>query len=601
LSFGGADIYKQRLSGDQGNLLKDTLQDATSVGSFAVPGMGAFTGSLPKVLAGGALAGGMQGFGGSDLESGDTLSDIVTGAGFGAGTAGVFHGLGKLISKAKGVTGAIDDVGAKGAVQAGNKVQEAGKNLRQSILEVDPTKLTKSRSYKGISGANKLVDDTFNILDDLKLKSGTRTQLAESVGVGNKLLGKKLESQLSMAGEALNPENIVGKVETLFKDNSGLLRNSKGVLKPDVQEWFSKIRSTGGSVKGLSGIKSELDGMINYARGGQTPKLERIFRGVRQAIDGEIKSIAQKTGNTTLGKEIESTLRRMSILHEVTPFTLKNLKDGTQLGSSLLGTKLDISPVTDRIRTKIGEIVQKGVNTSGVQNALGGDLMGTAQGLGSKYGSPIAANLFNGQSAIQSPMGFGQTEIPETTMAGLGQTETSGVDQDQRTQVALQLLGQGMKPSDVKTTLELVGLGASKAGGLESLSMNERKTYSQAASGYQALQNIANMLSDEGAFGGTQLGALLPDFMRPGESKQLASEIERAAEMFGRMQSGGAISQQEEDRFKRLLPGVSDDPETRQAKLQALMEQFSVVLNSAQMGNPQQQVSAQSLSGLGMY
>lgn len=50
--------------------------------------------------------------------------------------------------------------------------------------------------------------------------------------------------------------------------------------------------------------------------------------------------------------------------------------------------------------------------------------------------------------------------------------------------------------------------------------------------------------------------------------------INALAENYGRLQSGGAISKDEEERFKSRLGGVMDSPEIRKAKLQQIMEEI---------------------------
>jgi hypothetical protein len=50
--------------------------------------------------------------------------------------------------------------------------------------------------------------------------------------------------------------------------------------------------------------------------------------------------------------------------------------------------------------------------------------------------------------------------------------------------------------------------------------------------------------------------------------------INALAENYGRLQSGGAISKDEEDRFKLRLGTMMDSPEIRQSKLQQIMEEI---------------------------
>ena len=109
----------------------------------------------------------------------------------------------------------------------------------------------------------------------------------------------------------------------------------------------------------------------------------------------------------------------------------------------------------------------------------------------------------------------------------------------------------------------------------EDLTPNERKIVGQAQTGINALDRIESMLlaNPEVLYTGE-----LPNIMRGSEGRQYAAEVERASEMFGRMQSGGAINAEEEVRFLNMLPKPFDDAATRVAKIRGLREQFEFVV-----------------------
>ena len=135
----------------------------------------------------------------------------------------------------------------------------------------------------------------------------------------------------------------------------------------------------------------------------------------------------------------------------------------------------------------------------------------------------------------------------------------------------------GMKPKEAMEQAA-VFTGVKGSGGDKAPTVTDRKTYSYARAGLGSLDEIERILGEDR---GANLGAQLPGalgFLKSANSRQLETAIANAADSIGRLRSGGAVSKDEEERFRNQLPGVFDDPETAQKKLAAVRMQLMEVL-----------------------
>lgn len=90
------------------------------------------------------------------------------------------------------------------------------------------------------------------------------------------------------------------------------------------------------------------------------------------------------------------------------------------------------------------------------------------------------------------------------------------------------------------------------------------------AMGLSAMQSAKEALDN---LPSNRLGAAASETFTLG-STDYENALDQWAEAFGRMQSGGAINEAEEQRFKRMAPGVWDSPEIREKKYQRMVNEF---------------------------
>lgn len=120
-----------------------------------------------------------------------------------------------------------------------------------------------------------------------------------------------------------------------------------------------------------------------------------------------------------------------------------------------------------------------------------------------------------------------------------------------------QQLGYEMGMAKIQASRENALLAANKS---KALGSEEKKQVGFIHGGYAALQDMKSALDK---------GAKTYSFWGDNEFTEART---RMAEMFGRMQSGGAISKDEEKRFLGMLPKFTDSDDMRVLKLNNMME-----------------------------
>ena len=103
---------------------------------------------------------------------------------------------------------------------------------------------------------------------------------------------------------------------------------------------------------------------------------------------------------------------------------------------------------------------------------------------------------------------------------------------------------------------------ASPKGRLEKLNSSDKARYDNALMVLQGLDEMEKALN-----------AGQNTFSAVGDNDFTAAE-RRATEAFGRMQSGGAINREEEGRFRKTLPGMTDSSEMQRKKIQTQRDEM---------------------------
>lgn len=103
---------------------------------------------------------------------------------------------------------------------------------------------------------------------------------------------------------------------------------------------------------------------------------------------------------------------------------------------------------------------------------------------------------------------------------------------------------------------------------LAKLNTTEKQVYNLANEGLKASTDMRNALAN-----GDNTFSLVGD-------NNYTEAMRRFAENYGRLQSGGAINKDEEERFLKMAPGVTDSKEMQQRKLEKMEQMFRARLES---------------------
>jgi len=420
----------------QGNPLLEALKTGAGIGAYAMPGSmgGGVTGLMKGGAAGGAL-GGLGASEGGDLAS--VLGDVGKGALTGGALGGGLGVAGKTFGKLKGLGG----------------IGEKGSNLRKGLLEIDASKIGSARK------ATQLKNQTFGILDDLKLNTTTKGNIANSIDDGLSQLGKQLDDPVVQAVNFQNgTDDILNTFRGKFKNNSKILKQGYS------EEIMGDLIDLGDdpSFQQLMDFKTDLQGRVNWNRNVQSiPDRERVIREMEKVIDLKIQSHPQLSN-------VKPTLTKMSTLHKARPFALKAAGRQAQVGSPLLGAKIGVGGVTERLRSGAGKLLEKGIPGGGkLQNLLGDQTMQQFSKTGQKM-----IPLLGAQQSVQPQLGEPGDAGLTPNMQGLGGDvlgaqpgDMGGMGGEQPNLEGLQqMLALGvatgkMDPAQANSIISLLGMG----------------------------------------------------------------------------------------------------------------------------------------------
>ncbi len=584
----------QILSGEEKkNFGRFALQNAAGVAGNLVGGSG---------IGGAIAAGAGQALQQQDITKDINPEDLLKGAAIGGVTGLALKGAGKLFNKGEG---AVQKVVGEGEQQADNiltktgaKISKAGEsqefgNFQRSLgAKIKDQTVLPEFKRLGLTAA-KDAEDLATRADSIIADQGSKIRPAieqlDQKGIklaGDDILGglkSEINSPNILSSVKKNIQPVIDDIESFVQQNGGELTPSQAY---DLKQAVGGIKAKFGSSaadesiaqqyqKVYNGLNDKIDGLLSengFDNFRQINKdVSTAFNALDYAGKSGAKSIAGRpinlldavtaagglAGGGPVGMAAAAGGSKLLQSRAVEDLVAKGMK-----GTGNLLTKLGNSQVPDAIANSgIGRAVGQVASSGVVQNQLPNIL--------SKIGSS-KSDFEPTQQALESKLG--------NLSAGLqnlgGQTTPQIDNSGERISTYNQLIQRGVKPADAKAYVDINFPEAAKD---KQLSATDKKTMSQAKQGVSSIQSIASILDSDP----TSLNQLyLPPLLRNGTGKSLSAAVDKAAEMFGRIQSGGAISKEEEQRFKEALPGATDDPNTRAYKLQSLFTQFSDVLGS---------------------
>lgn len=395
---GVANVLAQLATKNSG--VRQGLKDTANVASYAVPvGKGATLAT--KVLAPGAVSGGLTALSNEDVSA----KSVLGGAVGGAATSGALAGLGKIFNK----TGQL----AQGA--GGKLAQKAEKKATQDFLKTSPSVFQKA-----------IDDHGFDVGQKAQKYGFTKMGLDDILGdVSSRGKGGVLQANLDEAEKVIQQTaNIAGKNIKISGDD---------IVKELTKRATEEAKKLGGGSRAAAIKEIAEQAKKNYKNGVTVKQALKILRDANSSFG---KSVVEDTSGAvaTSAQKLEANTMRTA-LKKMFP----EIKDALDQQSELL----TLRPILNQARAK--------ASTTGVAKSAVGlnELMGIIGGAGSGFaaGGPVgglvgATTGLVGKKLVDSPLA--------NRIAAKGLEKTGGV-----------AANAGMNPM----LQQILMTGASKVGG----------------------------------------------------------------------------------------------------------------------------------------
>ena len=571
------------------------LKAGVSMASYAIPGGGgAAKTALGKILTA-ALRSGTAGaaFGFGTSRPGEEMQGALEGFGTGSLSGGLFQGGSEVI---KGIRNsskvnpfrAIDDAAiTPPSRDFGKELSKTGIKTQYDALGVKPQTVGESGTLDFVGNQEKAIKSFEKFLNEAKLprngkglsklpeylgnKQGDLLSASKYTTSGDNVLQEATEKLLDLA-----PELSSGRARALlerrvvsFADNAGL----KNGLTPtqSINNQFSL------DVDALNSLKTGIYDQATRAMSKPTNDLgDQIAIALHDTVKGRLYN------NVPGFREVNTAFSNLYNQN-------KNLVNAfAQSGQVSQVGKTDILNLIQRRALRGAGQAMEGVGNAGsaISNfninlpptsPLAESIGLTGRKLAPMIGQELRErNNTDSMNSNSGPMGYMDSGFDQ----GLPfRPQDSNTGMNSNKEDISKILSYGLLNGEIdsKTFSTLSSaLGIKKD---ENINTSERKTLAQAKTGAESVILIANLLNNNPSLINESLNPLY--FSRSGDAKQLDAAINSAAEMFGRIQSGGVITLTEETRFKReFVPVIGDDENTKRYKLQKMYEQFSYILGN---------------------
>ncbi len=613
----------------KGNLLTKMLPSVAgtaggvggaAIGTALLPGIGTLAGAL----IGGALGGGAGKIGENKIEGNKNAWDgvgkeaAINGV-MSAGPLRLLKGATTGVKSLRAGTGLAEALNATGQAakdfsvlgRAGQAVSNTADNMVTKNFRLTPTQLTNYKAKFGEDAAatiknHGLVSQAPDVMRQNVIKplQDQFTKVADSIPAVSKTSldasFKKLYTPL--INSPVQDSQVFGKS---LKDQADTLLAKYGDTIP---------------AKELNKVRQQFDSLVNYTEKAANPARygvnKRSANAIRETLQQAADSAGVKASNGMTFKEVGTELSK---LHQL----VGNIERQANLGKGSLpiGIISAISGVGGAGVGGIGGGAASMLATNAVNSATGRKLAANgaeklaenlagraAKNTASAYGLKGIAkrNLGAGLAgALTSQSLENSTMSPSTSpnitpaiMPDMSQQYT----QDQQMSIdqapsspfdpanieanvaKMMRSGAGVKDInaylDMATTINSMKAAAAKASKSDSgMNTTQLQQANNAMSGLQSLERIKSTLSknpNAAKMAALPGGSLTASLTGTGDYK---AALNNAADVIGRLRSGGAINADEEKRFMAMLPQSFDSQETVNYKLNSMAELFNRFAN----------------------
>lgn len=569
------------------NSLLESAKTSAGVAAFAAPG--GIGSGIKGLAAGGAVGGGLAGFGqGGDLES--TLKGAAMGglAGGGLGLAGKGldkigkSGIGTKISELKPLE-KIKSYGQGAQQNAFTRTVggTAGKKLGGAEFEREIFNFAKNSGMKVSSP-----DDLITLSDDLLNTYGS--QVADHA------------TTLSGKGVSMtqNLDNVVSTLES--KMNKALPSEQAGIQK--VIDDIQGFRTQGDDVlttyrlKQAIGPKGKWSSVFDPNLKPQTDAYEFAYKELNKGLDDTFKGAgitnyreinkmnemgikAKQWGENNLTKNRQGALYNdpAGDIGLAASFATGNplaMIPGTITGKAVQSPTFGriVGEGLEKGATKLQNLPKASISMKGLPNILNNKTM---QGFGQRA-LPIGVAMEGSMpkfpmSSPQMTPNFGEggnvqqaSGLLPSNQGGYGQ---GAPQMGQQQQMVMGLLSAGMKPSEIETTLGLLGLGNTNTQP-QKLTENQIKTQVAATNAQEALNMLESGVATSGKV--SNIKSKIGNFFGTSDPNQTSyrSKVASARSAAISMLSGANVPPSEYARLANSIPEDDDEPAIAKQKLQ---------------------------------
>lgn len=612
-----AQPKKKGPSGLEGFLVNSLPAIGSGIGAIGGSFLAPVAGTVGGGAAGGALGESLKR---KLLGEKQDLGQIATQGIEGGALAGVGSALKGVSTGAKALTNL-----GKGTVKEAPAVEKTGstflKNLTTQGQQAQGRVAGVSAGSK-VAGRELAPQDTERMLQTLKdegIQTGNANNTFRDLQDKLKTYGQGIADHFKTNDAPLNPEDT----KVIASNFLGGLKTTDPTILKQAQIISDDLEKNVKSTKDLWNFRKTLDGRIPDTKFGDEATTAKIsaLKDARQYISNELGHVPG--------------MKNYHDLSEIKPFVSAESKRLNNPSGGIVGRVLS-SGVVQKGESTVGKLTEK-VGQAGSQNipedvlqsasqatnelpeataqtpnflqklvgaaanpvANPGKTAGAVlkQSAGRGFGIPAAVSQSQGAALT----GTGEPDISKTIMDTSAATPedtnspfaTANVEANVKS-----ILAQGGKMKDVSDYLSNVkayqDLTASPT--TKPLNSTQQQQANNAQSGLDSLGEIAQTLQSNpnaSKLASIPGGSLASNLTGTGSYK---AAVNNATDVIGRLRSGGAINADEEKRFKSLLPGAFDDPETVNYKLNQLSTLFQRFVNPSGGSSD----AADALSGLGL-
>lgn len=487
------------------------------------------------------------------------------------------------------------------AKMSGNSLERFGKNIQMDVQGIKGN-VDNLDFFKDERQTRAVFDEISNILGVPKNARGNQVIKDTLVQTRDNLLNNS-------GYEGINKNNLIDLAYSKLK---GIMPTSTMSKDQFSSKLSSVLNDTVGATNDLNLLNKSINGNLNI-NPNQMQGLassardagSKLIRDGSKSVDVQVNGALDQAVRDVLNKNVSGYKQSNDLyrrLYDTLSDRASSYNDGGRISN--LGKDNILKAGSKRLTSAVGGVIENlgegnllkpvtniaGKIGNGLSNVLEKNpqvltlLDNIANNKAVRGITPRVSSTINDSLNSNQPASMNYEDDAENINFLNPDSTFNNNENDQRSAQLNQLLAQGVLTGslDVNTAkylTEALGGGSSKKKELSDYSVSERKVLSQAKTGLNSATDVINTISSDPNLLNESLNPLY--FTRSNKSKKLQAAINSAAEMFGRIQSGGAINKDEEARFKSdIMPQPGDDQETKLYKLQNVYNQFSYILGN---------------------